>query len=137
MPRLVDGSINAVLSSGDGGAGRRLWQYLPCFSAITYTLPISIAGVSQVVYDGLPPDLREAVDTAGRQTESELWLALPSRQQQNYVRMRQNGVTIDSSPAPEVVAALRSGAAAAQQAWCARAGPTCQNILDAFKAGKH
>lgn len=136
MPRLVDGSINAVLSSGDGGAGRRLWQYLPCFSAITYTLPISIAGVSQVVYDGLPPDLREAVDTAGRQTESELWLALSTRQQQNYARMRDNGVTIDDSPAAEVVAALRSGAAAAREAWCARAGPTCQKILDAFKAGK-
>jgi hypothetical protein len=50
--------------------------------------------------------------------------------------MRDNGVTIDDSPAAEVVAALRSGAAAAREAWCARAGPTCQKILDAFKAGK-
>src|ERR1700688_2587135 len=31
MPKLVDGSINAVLSSGDGGAGRALWQFLPYF----------------------------------------------------------------------------------------------------------
>jgi TRAP-type transport system periplasmic protein len=136
MPKLVDGSINAVLSSGDGGAGRGLWKYLPCFSEITYTLPISIAGVSQAVYDGLPADLREAVDAAGRQTESELWLALSSRQQQNYARMRENGVTIDSGPPEEVTAALRSGAAAAQQAWCVRAGATCERILEPFKAGK-
>ncbi len=27
MPRLIDGSINAVLSSGDGGIGRRLWEF--------------------------------------------------------------------------------------------------------------
>src|SRR5882757_5985958 len=71
MPRLVDGSINAVLSSGDGGAGRKLWEYLPYFSEITYSLPLSVAGVNQALYDGLSADLQEAVDAAGRQTESE------------------------------------------------------------------
>ena len=81
-------------------------------------------------------DLREAIDTASRKTESELWLALSTRLEQNYQTMRQNGVAIDSNPAPEIVTALKSGAAAAQQAWCARSGPTCQEVLGAFKAGK-
>ena len=136
MPKLVDGSINSVLSSGDGGAGRKLWQYLPYFSEITYSMPMSIASVNQAVYDGLPGDLREAIDTASRKTESELWLALSTRLEQNYQQMRQNGVAIDSNPAPEIVIALKAGAAAAQQAWCARSGPTCQEVLGAFKAGK-
>ena len=136
MPRLVDGSINAVLSSGDGGAGRKLWQYLPYFSEITYSLPLSVASVNGALYDGLSPDLREAVDAAGRQTEMALWLALPSRLQENYQRMRDNGVTIDSNPAPSVIAALQSGAVAAQRAWCTRSGPACIQVLDAFKSGK-
>ena len=136
MPKLADGSINAVLSSGDGGTGRRLWEYLPFFAEITYALPLSVAGVNQALYDGLSPDLREAVDAAGRQTETELWLALSTRLQENYQRMRESGVTIDSNPAPAVVAALRSGAAAAQHAWCTRSGPVCNEVLDAFKAGK-
>src|SRR5882724_4941544 len=136
MPKLVEGSINAVLSSGDGGTGRKLWEFLPYFSEITYSLPLSVASVNQAIYDALTPDLREAVDTAGRQTEIELWLALSTRLQENYQRMRQNGVTIDSSPAPAVVATLQSGAAAAQQAWCSRSGPTCPKVLEAFKAGK-
>jgi TRAP-type C4-dicarboxylate transport system substrate-binding protein len=136
MPRLADGSINAVLSSGDGGAGRALWKFLPYFTEITYTLPISAASVNQAAYDALAPELRAAVDAAGRQTETGLWLALSTRQQQNYQRMRENGVTIDSEPAPAVLTRLRSGAAAAQQAWCIRAGPVCQTVLDAFKAGK-
>jgi TRAP-type C4-dicarboxylate transport system substrate-binding protein len=136
MPRLVDGSINAVLSSGDGGAGRKLWEYLPYFSEITYSLPLSVASVNQALYDGLSRDQREAVDAACRQTEIELWLALSTRLQENYQRMRQNGVTIDSSPAPSIVEALRSGAAAAQRAWCTRSGPVCVQILDAFRAGK-
>jgi len=136
MPRLVDGSINAVLSSGDGGTGRKLWEYLPYFSEITYSLPLSVASVNRALYDGLSQDLREAVDAAGRQTESELWLALSTRLQENYQRMRQNGITIDFSPAPAIVAALQSGAAVAQRVWCTRSGPVCIQILDAFKAGK-
>jgi len=136
MPRLVDGSINAVLSSGDGGAGRKLWEFLPYFSEITYSLPLSVASVNQALYGGLSPDLQAAVDSAGRQTEIELWLALSSRLQENYQRMRQNGVTIDSNPAPTIVEAFHSGAAAAQRAWCTRSGPVCNQVLDAFKAGK-
>jgi TRAP-type C4-dicarboxylate transport system substrate-binding protein len=136
MPKLVDGSINAVLSSGDGGAGRELWKFLPCFSEITYSLPLSVAVVSQALYDGLSPELRQAVDTASRQTENELWLAMLARQQENYRRMRENGVTIESGLAPAVVASLQRGAVAAQRAWCAQSGLACQQVLDAFKAGK-
>jgi TRAP-type C4-dicarboxylate transport system substrate-binding protein len=136
LPRLVDGSINAVLSSGDGDSGRRLWKFLPYFSEITYSLPISVASVNQAAYDGLPSDLREAVDTASRQTETDLWLALSTRLQENHWRMRESGVTIDPDPAPALVAALQSGAAAARQAWCDRAGPICQKTLAAFAAGK-
>jgi TRAP-type transport system periplasmic protein len=136
MPKLTDGSLNAVLSSGDGGAGRKLWEFLPYFSEITYSLPLSIAAVNQAAYDGLSPDAREGVDGASRQTEAELWLALSTRLQENYQRMRQNGVTIDSNPAPSIVEALRTGAAAVQHAWCDRSGAVCVQILDAFKPAK-
>jgi len=136
MPKLADGSLNAVLSSGDGGAGRKLWDYLPYFSEITYSLPLSVASVNRAAYDGLTVDQREAVDAASRNTEAELWVALSTRLQENHARMRQNGVTIDSNPAPAIVEALRSGAVTAQQAWCGKSGPLCAEILDAFKAGK-
>ena len=132
MPKLADGSINAVLSSGDGGARRELWKFLPWFTEITYSLPLSVATVNQAIYDGLAPDLRKAVDSAGRQTEIELWVALSTRLQENYQRMRQNGVTIDSSPAPALLAAFQSGAAEAQRDWCTRSGPVCPEISDAF-----
>ncbi len=136
MPRLVDGSINAVLSSGDGGAGRKLWESLPYFTEITYSLPMSVAGVNQAAYAALAPDLQDAVDAAGRQTETELWLTLSTRLQQNHQRLRENGVTIDLDPVPALVAALQSGAATARQNWCARSGPACQKILGAFAADK-
>ena len=136
MPKLVDGSLNAVLSSGDGGAGRKLWEVLPYFSEITYSLPLSVASVNKAAYDGLSQDQRAAVDEASRKTETELWVALSTRLQENYARMRQNGVTIDSNPAPAITEAPQAGAAVAQRAWCSKSGPVCTEILDTFKAGK-
>jgi TRAP-type transport system periplasmic protein len=79
----------------------------------------------------LSADQRAAVDAASRNTEAELWIALSTRLQENHARMRQNGVTIDS-----IIEALQSGAATAQQAWCAKSGAVCAEILDAFRSGK-
>lgn len=136
MPKLVDGSVNAVLSSGDGGAGRKLWEYLPNFTEITYSLPLSVDAVSKAAYDALTADQRAAVDAAGRQTEAELWAALSTRLQENHARMYQNGVTIEATPSPAIMEALRTAATTAQNAWCSKAGPVCAQILDAYKAGK-
>jgi len=136
MPKLVDGSLNAVLSSGDGGAGRKLWEYLPHFSEITYSLPLSVAAVNKAAYDALSADQREAIDAAGRKTETGLWIALSTRLEENYARMRQNGVSIEAAPSPDIVDALKSAAATAQRAWCGKAGAVCAQILDAYKAGK-
>ncbi len=135
MPKLANGDLNAVLSSGDGGAGRKLWDYLPYFSEITYSLPLSVAIVNKAAYDGLDSAQREAIDAASRQTETELWLVLSTRLQENYARMRQNGVTIDSNPAA-ITEALKSAAATAQRDWCSKAGVVCAQILDAFKEDK-
>jgi TRAP-type C4-dicarboxylate transport system substrate-binding protein len=136
LPRLTDGSINAVLSSGDGDVSRTLREYLPYFSEITYSLPMSVASVNQAAFDSLTPELREAVDTASRMTETELWFALSTRLQQNHERMRELHVTIDSDPPPALMAALQRGAAAAREAWCARSGPACEKTLGVFRAGK-
>jgi TRAP-type C4-dicarboxylate transport system substrate-binding protein len=136
MPKLADGSITAVLSSGDGGAGRKLWQFLPVFTEINYSLPLSVASVNQKRYDALSAEQRAAVDQAGRQTEAELWLALSTRVQENYQRMRENGVTIDAAPAASMLAALKAAGAGSQQAWCIKATTVCQKIFEAYQSGK-
>src|SRR4051794_17745671 len=45
-PKLELAEINAVLSSGDGGAGRQLWKYLPHFAEVGYAAPLSLASIS-------------------------------------------------------------------------------------------
>ena len=48
--RLSAGTLDAVLSSGDGGAGRRLWEHLPHFTEIGYAM-LAVTG-TKLVWDG-------------------------------------------------------------------------------------
>ena len=53
MPRIASGEVNAVLSSGDGGAGRKLWEHLPHFAEINYAMPVSVATMNLQAYQSL------------------------------------------------------------------------------------
>ena len=132
MPRLKDGSVNAVLSSGDGGAGRKLWDYLPNFTAIGYAMPLSFTTINAAAYAALPGALRAAVDAAAQATEQQQWARLGTRLEENAARMRANGVTIQASPAAAVQQALREAGAGAVTAWRARVGSERAGVLDAF-----
>ena len=127
--RVKDGSVNAVLSSGDGGAGRKLWEQLPHFAELNYAIPLSFAVVSLPLYEGLPPDLRRAVDEAAAETEARQWAAIETRLGENYRRMRENGVTIRTQIDPAIVAALKQAAANAVADWRAKAG-SAASLLD-------
>ena len=52
---------DAVLSSGDGGAGARLWEVLPHFTALDYASPLSLAFCGMAALDALPGPAREGV----------------------------------------------------------------------------
>lgn len=132
MPRLKDGTVKAVLSSGDGGAGRKLWDYLPNFTAIGYAMPLSFTTVNAAAYAALPPALRASVDAAAQATEQKQWARLGTRLAENAARMRANGVTIQDNPAPAVQQALRDAGAGAVTAWRARVGSERAGVLDAF-----
>src|SRR3989449_586761 len=53
--KLKSGEIDAVLSSGDGGAGRRFWEYLPHFTEINYAMPLSLTTVNLDAWKGSIP----------------------------------------------------------------------------------
>lgn len=133
MPKVKDGSVTAVLSSGDGGAGRNLWQFLPHFTEVNYALPISLATVSLAAYDALPVDLKQIVDTAAAETEQRQWTAIRTRLGENYARMRANGVSIRTDVSADVAQALAAAGALAVNDWRAKVGPEGAAILEAFR----
>jgi TRAP-type C4-dicarboxylate transport system substrate-binding protein len=130
IARLKDRSLNAILTSGDGGAGRKLWDYLRHFTPINYAIPISVAFVRLDAFNALPKDVQDQVMTAAAETEKSQFELLENRTVENYARMRQNSVAIaETVPAP-VIAALRQGAAAPIAAWKAKVPAEAAAIVD-------
>jgi TRAP-type C4-dicarboxylate transport system substrate-binding protein len=132
--KLEAGEMNAVLSSGDGGAGRQLWKYLRNFSDVGYAAPLSFASISLVAWESLDDAGRAALSDAAHETTEQQWAALANRLSENYARMRQNGVTIDDKPPADVMAALRAAADTTITDWLTRAGPEAQRVLKEFRA---
>jgi len=134
--KLEAGEINAVLSSGDGGAGRQMWKYLRNFSDVGYALPLSFASISLAAWTSLDDAGRAAIEDAARETTERQWSALTGRLAENFARMRANGVSIDEKPPAEVMAALHATADATVAEWLARVGSDAQRVLQEFRAGR-
>ncbi len=132
MPLLKDGSIDAVLSSGDGGAGRKLWEYLPVYTKLEYAFPLSFATMNLTLYEALEPNLRDAVDAAARLTQNAQWKAIETRLAVNEITMRANGVTIVSEITPELRKKATVAGAAAVAAWKSQIGASGRAILERF-----
>jgi TRAP-type C4-dicarboxylate transport system substrate-binding protein len=133
MPRIVDGSIQAVLSSGNRGADRKLWEHLPYFTEIGYAMPLSFGTLGQAPYDALPADLQGGVDRGGEATQAWLWELLTRRIEQNHARLEANKVTIVANDrvSPELRAAFVQAASGAIESWKQQAGPEAAAVLDA------
>jgi TRAP-type C4-dicarboxylate transport system substrate-binding protein len=127
---LREHQLNAFLTSGDGGAGRKLWDLLPYFTAINYAMPVSIAFVRTEAFAALPEPMQREVLAAAAETEQSQLALLAHRTTENYARMRDNGVKI-AEPAPaSVVTALRTAATGTIIAWEAQAGADVAAIVE-------
>jgi len=134
MPRIAAGDVNAVLSSGDGGAGRKLWEYLPRFTEINYAMPVSVATMNLDAYKALDPAARAAIDAAAAETEKAQWKRIETRLKENYDTMRKNGVTIDTTVPAEVKQALTRASSGSVAEWKKANAPASTVILNRFGA---
>jgi TRAP-type C4-dicarboxylate transport system substrate-binding protein len=130
IARVKEHKLNAILTSGDGGAGRKLWDDLHHFTPINYAMPISIAFIRKDAFDALPPDHQAAVDAAAVETENSQIELLVNRTAENYARMRANGVSIDEPAPPAIIAALKKAGSGPIAAWQARVPAEAAAILD-------
>jgi TRAP-type C4-dicarboxylate transport system substrate-binding protein len=131
-PRLERGEIDAVLSSGDGGAGAKLRDRLPFFTEINYAIPLSFTTVNLDKWRALDDATRLALQDAGAETESRQWRAWSDRRAQNYARMRAHGVSIATAISPPLRTRLRESASLAASAWAAAAGREATALLAPF-----
>jgi TRAP-type transport system periplasmic protein len=132
VSRLRTDQLDAVLSSGDGGAGARLWELLPNFTELDYASPLSLAFCNSATLAATPRPVRDAVMQAGLATEARQFQAIATRRTDNDARMRANGVRVAS--APQLRAALMAASAKVIADWTDRTGAEGEKILAAYRA---
>lgn len=133
IPQLRSGALDAVLSSGDGGAGARLSEVLKHFTEINYAMTMSMVTVNLVAWNGLAPDLRAAVREASAATGERQWREITTRVAANYERMRAAGVAITTGLPPDYREALRRAGQAAVDEWLKKMGADGAAILEAYR----
>ena len=131
VPRLRAGELDAVLSSGDGGAGARLWEVLPHFTVLNYASPLSLAFCRTASLEQLTEPERRAIEAAARETEARQFSAMATRGAENEARMRTNGVAINTVPALRIALAPLAGPVIL--AWARQVGPEGERILATYR----
>ncbi|MDR6503839.1 TRAP-type C4-dicarboxylate transport system substrate-binding protein [Burkholderia ambifaria] len=112
LVQLKAGKIDAIISSGDGDAGRAYADVLPNFTALRYAYPVSFLVVSKRFLDNLAVPQRAAVFQAGVEAERLAWERLPERVHRNYRSMSTWGVTVHDPAPKSLIAAVERAAKA-------------------------
>ena len=134
IPQLKAGQLDAVLSSGDGGAGKLLMETLKHFTQIDYAITMSVVTLSLKEWNALDDDLQQAVFAAATITEARQWDVLKSRVAANYKAMREAGVTITTELTPEYREALRRAGQGVVDDWARTMGPAGASLLTTYRA---
>ncbi len=134
LPQLRSGQLDAVLSSGDGGAGERLMETLRHFTAIEYAVTMSMVTINADAWRALDPARQQAVREAAEETEARQWEVMKTRVAANYARMRAAGVTLTTELSSDYRRALRAAGQVAVDDWLRQMGPAGARILDAYRA---
>jgi TRAP-type transport system periplasmic protein len=134
IPQLRSGRLDAVLSSGDGGAGARLSEVLKHFTAIEYAVTMSMVTVNADAWRALDPALQQSVLAAAAATEARQWEILKTRVAANYAQFAAAGVTVTTELSPEYRQALRAAGQVAIDDWTRKMGAAAAPILDAYRS---
>lgn len=133
IPMLRAGQLDAVVSSGDGGAGSRFAEVLRSFTAIEYAVTMSMVTINADAWRALEPPLQQAVLAAAAATEAKQWEMLTTRVAANYAQMRAAGVGIIDDLSPDFRQALRAAAHVAIEDWLTKMGPAGPPLLDTYR----
>ncbi len=94
IPGLTTGTINAVLTNGEGGFLSKFHEHMDHFTAINYVAGTSMFHMNRDIFDSLSPELQETFLRVARETEDEAWEAIKERVDNAYVMMQEGGVTV-------------------------------------------
>lgn len=130
---LATNGISGVLTSAEGGVNAEFWQYLDNFTEVNYATPVNMIHMNLDSWNALSPDLQKIVKEAGAEVTEKAFSVLDERRQANYVKMRDNKMTVTTTVDPELTALLEASSKTATDRWLKRMGPDGENILKEFR----
>lgn len=134
VPQLAAGSLNSVLTSADGGASSKFWEFLSHFTAVNYSMSLNMVHMNKDVFDALSAEEQQIIRDAADKASTAAWAALEERVTKNYADMTANGMTIVQDIPAETLEHLRVSGKPVYDDWLKQVGPVGQEILDAFAA---
>jgi TRAP-type C4-dicarboxylate transport system substrate-binding protein len=136
VPQLSTGGIDAVLTSAESGANAKFWEHLSHFTEINYAMPLNMLHINLDVFEGLSPELQQAVLEAAEATSERNWEAVLKRVEANYADMEQNGMTLVPEVPEGFLGALNEAGREALDDWLAKTGDNGRAIIEAYTAKK-
>ena len=99
-------------------------------------MPLNMLHINLDVFNGLSPELQQAVLEAAEATSERNWQAVLTRVEENYADMEQNGVTLVTEVPAEYLDALNEAGREALDDWLAKTGDKGKAIIEAYEAQK-
>jgi TRAP-type C4-dicarboxylate transport system substrate-binding protein len=136
VPLLEQGKLDAVLSSGDGGAGHKLWRLLPVFNPLVYAVPLSFTTMHLPTWRALADPVRQAIADAAAATMQSQWRRMAGRVEENVQRLYAHGASVAPPPDADFRARLEAAADGVVAAWLELAGVRGEALLTAFRGAE-
>lgn len=134
VPQLSTGGIDGVLTSADGGASASLWENQSHFTEVNYASPLQVLHMNRDTYDSLSDEQKDMLDKAAAAGEAYGWWVLPRRQQENYAKMRDQGMTVVEDVSDDYLNSLSEAGQPAVEDWKAEMDDRAGEILEAYEA---
>lgn len=133
--QLSTNAISAVLTSANAGSGSQLWDLQSHFTEMNYTAGLQGIHVNRDAFEALTEEEQTAVREAAAEAEIFGWKRAEDSVQEDYEKMRSNGVTVTEDISPEFAAFLKEAGRPFAEKWLEeKANDDVRAVYDAFMA---
>ncbi len=122
VPALSTNTIEAVLTSEEGGLSAKFPEYLNHFHYVNFTMGTNMVHINKDVFDALPEDLQKVVLDTAREVEDELWAGAGDRIILNVKRLKEANVTAINDVPESFINELKAAGQQAVDEWTALMG---------------
>ena len=133
VPALSTNTIEAVLTSAEGGLSAKFSEYLDHFHYVNFTMGTNMVHMNIDVFESLPEDLQQIVLDTAKEVEDELWARIEARITGNVQRLKDENVTVIINVPESFIDELKVAGQQAIDEWKDLMGPEeAEKILAAY-----